>query len=174
MSENQNGRLYSANGVKHPGATPVPVGTKAVPNPPAAVPPGQRHGPKAEIVEALPGQVFGVVAFFTVAAGVGEALVRGEMGLFTNVAFALISLFAAGRVGRQYAWAGWTSPPIAFAILALIYANLFNPLSDTVAKSSLLGLVVILSEHMWAVLGTSAACFVLVQLRHGRLRRRKG
>ena len=120
MTENGSGRLYRSARAEHPEAIPA-----------LAEPVVQQRELSVELPEfprertALSAtRIYLLVVVGTVVIGIADRYITGQLGILSSLAFVALSLVGAIFAERDAAWAGWTAPPIAFGLLALIYANI--------------------------------------------------
>lgn len=165
MTDKQNGRLYRAVGapevpnsiVALPGRKVASVKTSSKPSKLLSnsfVPNRPQTGLSAKLVYAL-------IIFSTAIIAIIESYFLGDLGWFTRIAFAATAIFAALKANPVDESAAWTAAPIAFAIAVLIKVNITGADIGNFLATQLTGLLVGLSEHMWVILGTTAAAWVI-------------
>ena len=165
MSDKQTGRLYRSRGSNYAEAIPA-LADSNVNSWAADEPTKQKQKQKQKVRRERSGGLNAAVGFLFVLAGtlffgLVDAALNAKLGLITNVGFVLVSVAVALRLSRNSAWAGWTSPPISFFILILIYSALFSKTGGGFIVRTGLDLLLNLSEHLWVILGVTIATGVL-------------
>ncbi|MEY3407879.1 MAG: hypothetical protein RL038_940 [Actinomycetota bacterium] len=176
MTENQSGRLYRAVG-----APEVPNSIVALPNrkaisssAPEKTKPSFR-APKtprdtSQHIEAGSGissrAVFTLIIGATAIISGIESYFLGDLGWFTRIAFISSTLYSAIKANPVDESAAWTAAPIAFALAVLLKLNLTGADIGNFIATQVTGLFVGLSEHMWVILGTTAAAWVIGRRHH--------
>jgi hypothetical protein len=173
MSESQSGRLYRAIGAPEEPNTII-----ALPNRKSSVAKEvlikskKIKQERSELVDKLSADpdaktglsavmVFAITIGATVLSAIVESLLFQSIDNLTRLIFIASVLYASLKSSPADSWAGWTSAPFAISAAILVNVNLTGMDLGGWLLTQPLGLLVGLSEHMWILLATAAASWVI-------------
>ena len=168
----RQGTLYTSAGATHPGARrAIPEQNKRRSSRVERDRELFGFNPIAETTQGFgPRRIYLNIFIVTVVFSVIDALIRHHIGLLTAIPFAIISIVNALRVDEEKTWAAWTAPPIVFALVSLVTSPITGQSLGAFPLSEITGLILVLMTNTWAVLGTTAVCWVIARRKSVRHR----